>query len=127
MDAKAESRIAEILQLLVYTEGPVAMDLELDLDNIPCDTLTMESQMLGVHSMEGLEHGGHILVSRRMADGVARISGEDDALPELEEGEVGGLDDQHTHTTSSSHAPGPIHATTSISVAVQNVSPLPSN
>ena len=57
LDAAAASRIADILQLLEYTEGAMEMDLELDLDNIPCDALTMESQMPGVHSLEQWEHG----------------------------------------------------------------------
>ena len=127
LDAAAESRIAEILQPLEYTEGPMAVDLELNLDNIPCDAPTMESQMAGVHGMERLEHGGRILVSRRMADALDRVSGEGGTLPETEEGEVGGFDDARTYTPSSSGTPGPIHATTSISVAVRDVGPLPSN
>ena len=52
-----------------------------------------------------------------MLGGVERVSGKGDTLPEAEEREAG-FDDQHTHTASSSHAPGPIHATTSISLAV---------
>jgi len=122
LDAAAESKIAEILQPLEYTEGPMEMDLELDLDDIPCDAPTMESRMPGVHSMERLEHGGRILVSRRMADAVS------DTLPETEEGEVGGFDDQRNHhTPSSSGVSGPICATKSISLAMQNVGPLPTN
>ena len=122
LDAAAESRIADIVQLLEYTEGTMEMDLELYLDNIPCDPPTMESQMPGVHSLEWLEHGGQILISGRMLGGVERVSGEGDTLPEAEEGEVG-FDDQCTHTPFSSCAPGPIHATTSISLAVQMLVP----
>lgn len=58
LNLATEARIAEVLKLLKYTEGSIPMDTGIDLGDIPCDPLTMESQMPGVHSMEWLEQGG---------------------------------------------------------------------
>ena len=57
-DTATESRIAELLKPLEYTEDPLPTDLDLNLDDIPCDPPTMEDQMPGVHSMEWLEQEG---------------------------------------------------------------------
>jgi len=58
LDVMTEARVAEVLKLLECTEEPNSMDIGLDLDGIPCDLPTMESQMPGVHSMERLEQDG---------------------------------------------------------------------
>ncbi len=58
LDAATEARIAGILKPLEYTEEPIPTDLFLDLDPIPCDPPTTESQMPGVHGMEQLEQEG---------------------------------------------------------------------
>ena len=111
LDPDTEARVAHLLQPLQYTEDATPTHLDVDLDEIPCDPPTMESQIPGVPSMERLEQDRRILVSGRMADAVSGM--------EIEEGEVG------DHTPSGSGRSGPVRTTTSISTATQNVGPIP--
>ena len=136
-DTATESRITEILKPLEYTEDSTPMDLNLDLDNIPCDPPTMESQMPGVRGMERLEQEGRILVSERMAEHIRigdmahSVSSQGDKPTKTEEGEVGGFDHQwpsksgHTHIPLSSEVFGPVRTIKSSTMAMQNVGLLP--
>jgi len=138
LDVMTEARVAEVLKLLEYTEEPNSMDIGLDLDGIPCDLPTMESQMPGVHSMERLEQDGRILVSKRMMECIdardlepgSGIQGDQGDNPaELEEGEIGGVDhcppskSNHNHMPSSSGHIDPIHTRNSSAKVVPKITP----
>ena len=136
LDVATEARVAELLKPLEYTEKPGSMDIGLDLDHIPCDPPTMESQMPGVHSMERLEQGGRILVSKRMmeyidAGGLEPCSsgqGDQGDIPtELEEGMISGSDhcplSNHTPMPSSSGLIGPVRTIKSSADAIKKTGP----
>ena len=110
LDVATEARIAELLKPLEYTGESIPTDIGIDLDHIPCDEPTMETQMPGVRSMERLESGERILVSTRIVE-YMDTGGLDDHPAELE---GGGFDHRplsksnHNSTPSSSRIIGPV-------------------
>ena len=114
LDPATESRVAHLLQPLQYTEDPTPEHLNLDLDEIPCDPLTMESQMPGVHSMERLGHDSCILVSERMVDGVSGRG-------------CAGCEGDGLTVPGGSGSSGPVRTAKLMATAMRNVGPISSN
>lgn len=138
LDEATEARVAEVLKPLEYTEEPISTDVCLDLDHIPCDPPTMESQVPGVHSLEWLEQGGRILVSKRMMEYIdagdlepgSSSQGDQGLNPtEPEEGEIGGFEHRQLSKSNHSHPPlssgliGPIRIRKLSAKVVQKISP----